>query len=277
MHDHIEFETPENIQVSYHPAGLGTRFIAWFLDNILVFFVMIGMLLLMMCAGTATEGVMRDIAESFRDVAEDMDEDGPPNIPKVMMYMLGLWLLLWGLGSFFYFGLSELFLRGQTLGKRLMQIRVVKSDGFSLNPVGILVRNIFRVIDHLPPLWIVPLVSANSQRLGDMVAGTLVVVDKPEEISDVRAALSSRTVEASMFRFDVATLKRARPQDFEAIERILERWHSLSLSQQDSLSVQLITSLAKRLQTDVPPQEIRLVYLQDLLAAEYRRQNRSLG
>ena len=120
------------------------------------------------------------------------------------------------MGSFIYFGLSELLSRGQTLGKRLSGIRVVRIDGFALEPAGILVRNIFRVIDNLPPLWIVPLVSKKSQRFGDMVAGTVVVFDKPESISDLRLTLSQRPAGTAQFTFDAAMLKRARPQDFQA-------------------------------------------------------------
>lgn len=94
-----------------------------------------------------------------------------------------------GAGKFFYYGISELCLRGQTIGKRSSKIRVVKIDGFSLDAVSILVRNIFRVVDHLPLLWIVPLLSAKSQRLGDMVAGTIVIQQEVPKLTGVRSTI----------------------------------------------------------------------------------------
>jgi len=273
----ITFETPENIQVAYQPAGLGTRFVAWFVDNIIMYAVGIAILVILICSGVITDTVLRDVTELGREPARRSVEQPPGGPPQVTLYFVGLFLLVSGLGSFFYYGLSELFSRGQTLGKRMSGIRVVRLDGFALDPGGILVRNIFRVIDHLPPLWIVPLVSKKSQRLGDMVAGTVVVFDKPESISNLRLSLSQRPAGEAKFVFDAATLKRARPQDFAAVEKILERWEQLTGSQRQTFLGQLVPPLAARLKTDLPPDDQRLQFLLDLLAAEYRRQHRSLG
>ena len=61
---------------------------------------------------------------------EDAGVEEPTQLP---LYFLGIWILVWGLGSFFYYGFSELLLRGQTIGKRSQQIRVVRDGGFSLD------------------------------------------------------------------------------------------------------------------------------------------------
>jgi uncharacterized RDD family membrane protein YckC len=269
----IAFETPENIQVAYEPAGLGTRFVAWFVDNIIMSVASLGIFFILICSGVITDSVIRDIVEPVREPAQQP----PGETPQAVLYFVGLYFLVSGVGSFVYYGLSELLLRGQTLGKRMSGIRVVRLDGFALEPGGILVRNIFRVIDHLPPLWVVPLVSKKSQRLGDMVAGTVVVSDKPEAISDLRLSLSQRPAGAAQFAFDAATLKRARPQDFEAVEKILERWDQLTADQQRTFLDQLVAPLAGRLKMDLPPADGRVQFLQDLLAAEYQRQHRGLG
>jgi uncharacterized RDD family membrane protein YckC len=276
MSANITFETPENIQVAYEPAGLGTRFVAWFVDNILMFGVTIAIFFILMCAGVISESVVRDVVEPGRDLARRSPQT-PGEPPQVVLYFVGLFLLVSGVGSFIYYGLSELFLRGQTVGKRMSGIRVVRLDGFALEPGGVFVRNIFRVIDHLAPLWLVPLLSKKSQRLGDMVAGTVVVFDKPESISDLRLSLSQRPVGDAKFVFDTVTLKRARPQDFAAVEKILERWEQLTGNQQETFLGQLVPPLAARLKTDLPPDDQRLQFLHDLLAAEYRRQHRTLG
>ena len=72
-------------------------------------------------------------------------------------------------------------------------------------------------------------------------------------------------------------LKRARPQDFEAVEKILERWGQIGEMQKEILLAQIVAPLARRLKATEPPEADRVAFLEDLLAAEYRRQHRSLG
>jgi uncharacterized RDD family membrane protein YckC len=273
----IQFETPENIQVAYEPAGLGTRFVAWFVDNIIMYAGAFAIFFILVCSGVITDTVLRDIVEPGRESVRRTFDQSSGEPRQAVLYFIGAFLLVSGVGSFIYYGLSELFLRGQTVGKRMSGIRVVRLDGFALEPGGVFVRNIFRVIDHLAPLWLVPLLSKKSQRLGDMVAGTVVVFDKPESISDLRLSLSQRPVGDAKFVFDTVTLKRARPQDFAAVEKILERWEQLTGNQQETFLGQLVPPLAARLKTDLPPDDQRLQFLHDLLAAEYRRQHRTLG
>lgn len=82
-----------------------------------------------------------------------------------------------------YFIVLEWLMNGQTPGKRLLQIRVVKQGGYALRFLDTLSRNLLRVIDFLPLFYGVGLVSLlltrDSQRLGDLVAGTLVVYQEP--------------------------------------------------------------------------------------------------
>lgn len=277
MSNKIEFETPENIQVAYEPAGLGTRFVAWVVDNIVLFCVMLVIFFVLICTGTITEAVIQGLTKSLRNEDGSPRQMTPGETPEFLIFFVGLFTLVRGLGGFFYFGASELFLRGQTLGKRQVGIRVVRLDGFSLSAGSIFVRNIFRIVDELSPLWIVPLVSRRSQRMGDMVAGTVVVVDKPPSISSLRQLLSQRSAADARFAFDATILKRARPQDFEAVERLLERWNELNSVRRQGLLDQIVPALVTRLATEPPAVEDRLEYLKDLLTAEYRRQHRGLG
>jgi len=181
MNSAIRFETPENVQVAYEPAGLGTRFLAWFLDQLLLWVVMFVAFLGLLAAGVSFGALF--------DESKDPDDSR-----RALLYFMGMMMLLWGLGSFVYFALCELLLRGQTVGKRVSNIRVVKTGGFQLDAASILVRNVFRVADHLPPLWIIPAMSRLGQRAGDMVAGTIVVADAPAQLSGVRTSLAARTV-----------------------------------------------------------------------------------
>lgn len=269
--DRVHFETPENVEVGYQLAGVGTRFVAWIFDSILLwlftFLALLGLFLL----GAASERIFRQLTAPLKDV-------GPADSAEILLYFIGLFTLIFGLGSFVYYALFELWMRGQTPGKRSVGIRVVKADGFSLDPGSVVLRNIFRIVDQLPLLWIVPVLSARQQRFGDMVAGTLVVADSTETIAPLRESLAERPAAEVRFRFEPSALRHLRPVDFQAVERLLERWSDLDASLRAQLAAQIITALAQRLTMDAPPDEAgQLQFLEDLMAAEYRRQDRRLS
>ncbi|MEZ6129851.1 MAG: RDD family protein [Planctomycetaceae bacterium] len=261
----LQFETPENVSVDFSPAGLGTRFVAWFVDQIFVWILTIALILAAACAGVSVQGV----EELFRGVDEGDGESA--------MIIVGLVMLIWGLGSFVYFGACELFMRGQTPGKRISRIRVVKADGFSLDAPGILIRNVFRVVDQIPALWIVPVLSARSQRAGDMVAGTVVVSDETPNLSSVRIELAERSALESEFRFQQSGLATLTDVDVRGVEQLLARWNSMASEQREMLLEKMTTTLSRKLNMDPPPPHQRLRFAEDLLAAELRRQHRGLG
>ena len=265
MSHSIRFETPENVRIQYSPAGLGTRFLAWFVDQLVVWALVFVLIVALMVAGF-----------SFDSAFESLDRGKSADSDHAVFYFFGLMILIWGLGSFLYFGALELFLRGQTIGKRMSNIRVVSANGFQLDAASVVVRNLFRVVDHLPPMWIFPFISRLGQRSGDMVAGTLVVFDAPTQLSSVRGALATRTATESQFRFDLSMLKRLTGRDFEAIESVLERCPDLPPDQRAPLLEIYGRQIATKLQIDPPPADQQLRFLEDLFAAELRRQDRSL-
>ncbi len=81
----------------------------------------------------------------------------------------------------------------------------------------------------------------------------------------------------ALFRFDAGLLKKLQPRDFESVERILERWPEVSQQQHDQLLETIIPALTTRLDMEPPGVHDRQGFLEELLAAEYRRQNRELG
>ena len=88
--------------------------------------------------------------------------------------ILGVMWLLWLIYFTYFEGTS-----GQTIGKKLMHIRVIKENGSRCDFGSALVRNILRIIDHLPFLYILGIIliaaTEKRQRLGDMLAKTIVV------------------------------------------------------------------------------------------------------
>ena len=81
--------------------------------------------------------------------------------------------------NFGYYILLEWRMKGQTLGKKLVGIRVMDADGLRLQFSQIVIRNLMRVIDQLPALYLIggatSVINRKRKRLGDLVANTIVV------------------------------------------------------------------------------------------------------
>jgi len=97
--------------------------------------------------------------------------------------VLFLFCLYWG-----YFAIFEIVWQGQTPGKRVANIRVIRDDGRPIDATAAVLRNLVRVVDLLPGMYglgvIVMLLNRNSRRLGDFVAGTVVVHERQAESLD---------------------------------------------------------------------------------------------
>ena len=117
---------------------------------------------------------------------------------------------MWG-----YFALFEAFGNGRTPGKRVAKIRVIHQSGRGINFVEALARNLVRYVDYLPGVYGVGIVaiflSRRNQRLGDMVAGTLVVRDR-EVDSPQWGESGSRTFTAPAFAAEPAIAPPGSPQ-----------------------------------------------------------------
>jgi uncharacterized RDD family membrane protein YckC len=142
--------TPEGIVFSLLLAGPVTRFLAWAVD--------------MVCIGALSSAVgmlLGLVGLISPDIAGGMA-------------MLAYFLIQIGYGI-----ALEWFWRGQTLGKRLLRLRVMDAQGLRLQFSQIVIRNLLRFVDMLPAFYLVGgiacLASRRAQRLGDFAANTIVV------------------------------------------------------------------------------------------------------
>jgi uncharacterized RDD family membrane protein YckC len=145
----------------------------------------------------------------------------------------GLLSLLPAFGIYFlYHPILEIAMRGRTPGKRIAGIRIVTRTGGAPGTAALLIRNVFRLIDSLPALYALGLVTcfvtANRVRIGDMAAGTLLVLDE--------AAAAK-----SLARLEVLTAGSALPLDtLELVDQILERWPSLGSDNRRRIAATLL-------------------------------------
>jgi len=150
---------------------------------------------------------------------------------------------------FLYHPILEVAMRGRTPGKRMAGLVLVGRDGGTPSTSALLIRNIFRLIDSLPALYVVGLVScfltANRVRIGDMAAGTLLVVDD----AAAGECLGRLETLASASSLPLGAL--------ELVDQLLERWPALESQNR----MQIARSLLARLQPAADP--VRLSSLGD--------------
>lgn len=149
--------------------------------------------------------------------------------------------------------------RGQTIGKRLLRLRVIDAQGLRLTFAQVVLRNLLRFIDSLPVLYavggIAALVSARGQRLGDLAAGTLVVWEPAEPVPDLAVVQSGKYNSLRAHAPVVARLRQAvTPVEARAAWQALARRDRLD----DQARVALFAELAEhfRRRTAVPAELI---------------------
>lgn len=155
----LVIRTPEGIEFSLLLAGPVTRFLAWVIDLA----VMIGATLLVSLALGLLQVISLDMARAVTTLAFFVIQIG------YGIAMEWLW-------------------RGQTVGKRVLRLRVMDVQGLRLQFSQIVIRNLLRFVDCLPVFYLVGglacLASRRSQRLGDLAANTVVVrhpkLDQPD-------------------------------------------------------------------------------------------------
>jgi uncharacterized RDD family membrane protein YckC len=172
LDDAYDLRTPEQIDLQYDLAGLGSRFMAIALDS-LIQGALIMALVMVFGIGAGL------LAVSLRDMVGN--GSGVLIIAGVVVVVMLVFALSWG-----YFIFFELIWNGQTPGKRAAGIRVLTSRGEPVTLVHSLVRNVLRLVDALPSAYMIGsiciLVTPRSQRLGDLAAGTIVVRERHAEL-----------------------------------------------------------------------------------------------
>lgn len=175
---HLDVATPERVALTLPVAGIGYRCLAWLVDAGLLFFFWLVAYFVFTLLVSDVLGVLQGLS--------------------------GLGQTLLGVGVFatqwLYWTLAEVFFHGQTAGKRALGIRVVRMDG---SPVGLYesaVRNLCRLVDFLPVAYaagcICMLLTRQHRRLGDLLAGTLLVREERIDLDKYTAAPAPGAVPA---------------------------------------------------------------------------------
>ncbi|MEO8563253.1 MAG: stage II sporulation protein M [bacterium] len=223
----VDVETPELVVLTYSIAGIGSRAMAAITDLLIV-------------GGAMLVVAITLFAVAGRRGTVGMDASGTWAVAILVLVQFGL---LWG-----YYVLFEGLMDGQTPGKRLNRIRVVREGGYSVTFATSAVRNLIRVIDMQPGFfYLVGMISViatkRGRRLGDIVAGTIVVREDARRAAMPVAALPAAAAQAQ--------LQTALSEDeYLVLARFVERWSTLDPARRSSLAAQLAVRFASALAPD---------------------------
>ncbi|ANL49378.1 RDD domain-containing protein (plasmid) [Rhizobium phaseoli] len=255
------FIPPEGVPITFAIGSIGSRLGAQILDiiftNILIF----------ICAFLiAFTGIL------------------PSNVEAMLIVLLGFLLRTP------YYILSELIWNGRTLGKKITGIRVINAGGRRLTPHQVTARNLMKEVEIFGPMsllasvatqsgweivltsaWllvvvIVPLANRRRQRLGDIIAGTL-VIDNPRSVLLSDLALSAPTAAAQLeFEFLPEHLDVYGKYELQTLEDVLRDTTKNAQSQEIVQIVRTITRRIRYPDTVKPGQE--LLFLNEFYRAQ---------
>src|SRR5215211_2066196 len=211
-------ETPERVPLHFALASIGNRFLACAIDHTIQVLAL------------ALIGIASAVLASFSFIEQTIA--GAPKWVYAVMIIL-LFLVFAG-----YFTFFEWIWSGQTPGKRWLKLRVIREDGRPITFWEAAVRNLLRSFDMMPiPFYSIGLISVFSttrdQRVGDMVAGTVVVREREAEapaFAQVFAApVSDPALRRSFKPVDFqASLSTLTESEIQVVETFLRRRWDLS-------------------------------------------------
>lgn len=233
----IRVQTTQNVFIDYPLASIGDRIAAYLLDRLMLgVYILVMFLILLIPASNAND--------------------------DTMLWIVVVGFILIGLPFIFAGLLFEIFMDGQTPGKRVMKIKVMRLDGTPATVGGYLLRWLFCIIDFGIFSGVIAVVAialgGKGQRLGDMVAGTTVVkLTKEKEVTANEVFITAEETYVPTFEQaaqlnsrDIEIIQRALDANrdhgnFEPVEVVTEKLKALLGIQSDLPPVQFLTTLVK--------------------------------
>ncbi len=238
-------EMPERVSLAFSLASIGNRFLAVAIDHTIQF----------LAIGVVTWFFLSLAGVGLFEGAGIFSE-----LPKwsVALLIISIFLLLFG-----YFIAFEWAWNGQTPGKRLMKLRVIREDGRPITIWEAVTRNLLRLFDSAPgfvlPIYSVGLVfvflNSRDQRVGDLFAGTVVIRERTDEAPTFYETFSNPVADAAYrrvqpkgdIRVDVSNLNVG---EIEVVENLLRRRWDLTDRQRQWMAWRIAIPLMFKLKPE---------------------------
>lgn len=250
----ITLQTPESVELEFLLAGIGNRSLALLIDYIVWGSMLFVFTITVTIFNQLITGIFKQIFGS-----------------QASLWLSAIALMIFFLIYVGYFVFFEVIWQGQTPGKRYTKIRVIRDDGRRESIQQALLRALLRPVDDLLTIgFFLILLGKQEKRLGDIVAGTLVIQE--EYLVAPSFQVSSQGEELVAELLQTANIAQLKPDDFALIRDYLQRRKNISPKAKAELSL----NLARQTRTIIdlkklPPGITSDVFLEAVYLA-YQRQ-----
>jgi uncharacterized RDD family membrane protein YckC len=233
-------ETPERVPLHFALASIGNRFLACAVDHFIQLLLVILVVVAFQWAGLLSQ---------FKD---ELSEAPKWAIAALIIAGFCIWSG--------YFAVFEWAWNGQTPGKRLLKLRVIREDGRPVTFWEAAARNLVRIFDMMPGVFysvglLSVFLSSRDQRVGDFVAGTVVVREREDEAPSFDAVFTAPTTDVAMrrsfkpveFTGDTSTMTE---REIEVVETFLRRRWDLSHGVRQWMAWRVATPILYKLKPD---------------------------
>lgn len=267
----LVIETPERVPLHFALASIGNRFLACAVDH-LIQFVAILLILLVFFLSVNQSGI-----ETWSSSLTEA--------PKwvVAIIIIAIFVVLSG-----YFALFEWAWCGQTPGKRWLRLRVIREDGRPITFWEATARNLVRIIDMMPSFppvafysvgLVSVFISSRDQRIGDMVAGTVVVREREAQAPSFDQVFNSPTTDTALRRSfpPVAFKAHLGPlteSEIEVVEAFLRRRWDLNDTSRQWMAWRVATPILNKLRPEFDPESFTYEGFLEELLHRYRATHR---
>jgi len=253
----ITLQTPESVELEFTLAGIGNRAYALLIDYIFLGLILIGFQIAWFILPTQVSDVLESLVDGNS---------------RLQLWFLAIYLLI----TFFiyvgYFVFFEVLWQGQTPGKRYVKIRVIRDDG---RPIGLqqsTLRALLRPVDDFFFLGVFLIVlSRQEKRLGDLVAGT-VVIQEELPIASATFPVSEQAQSLANQLHTEADISRLLPEDFAVIREYLQRSGAMTSQAKAELSRQLAHQVKEVIALEKAPKVTAHLFLEAVYLA-YQQQS----
>ena len=239
----VKSRTPESVELEFTLAGVGSRALALLIDYLLWMVILIVVL----------------TAFAFLNYLFS-------NIVGADKWIISIQLLIFFVVYIGYFIFFETLWHGQTPGKRYVKIRVIRDDGRNAGLQQAIMRSLLRTFDDLLSLgFLLILFTKQEKRLGDLVAGTIVIQEAQNSAQEISIDPAAQELADSLAK--TGRLEALTPDNFAAIRRYLQRYPTLSreaqLTVSENLHQEILSTTNLYPKTDKPNYHlfIQAVYL----------------
>lgn len=254
----IILKTPESVNLEFTLAGIGSRVYALLIDYTLWFLALAGFIII----GTLLAAQIVDLVVQL----------GGGN--DIGLWLVAIGILVWFAIYVGYFVLFETLWQGQTPGKRIAKIRVIQDTGQPINLYQATLRSLLRPIDDLLFLgFFLIVLSPKEKRLGDLVAGTIVIQVQRSLVTDTLKT-SEMAQRAATRLLNTVDLSPILPDDFAIIRDYLQRRSLMTPHARDRLTHQLATQLKTILGIDTLPPGLTDEHLLEAIYLAYPHSDR---